>query len=472
MKSLAEILARIAQEHPTTAKPEASAAATDGDACTICHGTGFVLRDVPISDPEFGKARPCICTLKNAAWERAVHLRQVSNLGQLERLTFERFLPDGVSLSEEKRVSLRHAYEHARKFAEEPVGWLVLHGSYGTGKTHLAAAIANVRLARGQPVLFVVAPDLLDYLRAAFSPQSDVTFDQRFEEVRSTPLLILDDLGAHSTTPWAQEKLYQIINHRYNARLPTVITTNLRLQDLDERVHSRLADTEISELIHILAPDFRQTNKTYDALDLNSLALHENQRFDNFDLRNHELMGEQRASLAEALAVAQRFAENQDGWLIFTGSYHCGKTHLAAAIAYERLKRYSAAPMFVFVPDLLDYLRAAFNPTSTVSLDERFEQIKKADLLVLDDLGAHSVTPWATEKLFQLINYRYVTRYPTVFTIALDNLPLETRFHARVFDPGHSREVEILAPAYRPALRPAVRPASATPASRAPRRAR
>ena len=140
------------------------------------------------------------------------------------------------------------------------------------------------------------------------------------------------------------------------------------LQDLDERVHSRLADTEISELIDILAPDFRQTNKTYDSLDLNSLALHENQRFDNFDLRNHELMGEQRASLAEALAVAQRFAENQEGWLIFTGTYHCGKTHLAAAIAYERLKRYSAAPMFVFVPDLLDYLRAAFNPASTVSV--------------------------------------------------------------------------------------------------------
>ena len=111
--------------------------------------------------------------------------------------------------------------------------------------------------------------------------------------------------------------------------------------------------------------------------------------------------------------------------------------------------------MFVFVPDLLDFLRAAFNPASTLSLDERFEQVKKAELLVLDDLGAQSATTWASEKLFQLINYRYVARLPTVFTIATDNLPLETRFHARVFDPGRSREIQITAPAYRPALRKA-----------------
>ncbi|MBK9232498.1 MAG: hypothetical protein IPO15_17015 [Anaerolineae bacterium] len=151
MKSLADILTRVAQDHPTTAKSGESAAA-GADVCPICRGTGFVLRDVPISDPDFGKAQPCICTLKNAAWERAVHLRQVSNLGQLERLTFERFLPDGVSLSEENGLPCAMP-TNTRAFAEKPVGWLVLHGSYGTGKTHLAAAIANVRLARSTGAL-------------------------------------------------------------------------------------------------------------------------------------------------------------------------------------------------------------------------------------------------------------------------------------------------------------------------------
>ena len=90
-----------------------------------------------------------------------------------------------------------------------PHGWLVLLGGYGAGKTHLAAAIANQRVKLGHPVLFVVVPDLLDYLRATFSPSSDAGLDERMETIREIPLLILDDLGAHNSTPWAQEKLFQ-----------------------------------------------------------------------------------------------------------------------------------------------------------------------------------------------------------------------------------------------------------------------
>ena len=63
-------------------------------------------------------------------------------------------------------------------------------------------------------------------------PASATTFDERFDQVRNAPLLVLDDLGSQSNTPWAQEKLYQIFNHRYNAKLPTVITTNQELETI------------------------------------------------------------------------------------------------------------------------------------------------------------------------------------------------------------------------------------------------
>src|SRR4030095_15498706 len=98
---------------------------------------------------------------------------------------------------------------------------------------HLAAAIANDRRTAGSTAYFVTVPDLLDYLRSAYAPDSKVSYDKVFEAVRTAPLLVLDDLGAHSSTPWAQEKLFQLLNFRYNAALPTVITSNLSDEALD-----------------------------------------------------------------------------------------------------------------------------------------------------------------------------------------------------------------------------------------------
>ena len=109
-----------------------------------------------------------------------------------------------------------------------------------------------------EQVLFAVVPDLLDHLRATFGPQSTVSYDERFELVRSVPLLILDDLGTESATPWVREKLYQLINHRYNYRLATVITTNLRLEAIEPRIYSRLCDPACGVVMTIAAQDYRR----------------------------------------------------------------------------------------------------------------------------------------------------------------------------------------------------------------------
>jgi DNA replication protein DnaC len=125
--------------------------------------------------------------------------------------------------------TLDKAHNAAVTFAEQPAGWLVLLGGSFCGKTHLAAAVGNYRIDLGGQAILVEVGDLLDYLRQTFSPKSDVSFDRRFHEIKSTPLLILDDLkesGASSV--WAEDKLYQVLNHRYYAHLPTVITSTLK----------------------------------------------------------------------------------------------------------------------------------------------------------------------------------------------------------------------------------------------------
>lgn len=425
------------------------------DVCPICGGKGFLVYDVPYGHPNFGKLVACRCTEAKIALNRSRELHGLSNLGGLDRMTFDTFLPEGVSLPESVRSALHRAFDISLDYAKRPRGWLVLLGGYGAGKTHLAAAITNYNIELGRPAIFVVVPDLLDHLRAAFGPSSESGVDERLDTIRETPLLVLDDLGAHHSTPWAQEKLFQILNHRYNSRLPTVITTNQRLEELDPRVASRLADLDLSQIFEIPAPDFRQGSGGHAVLDrgarnLSTLPLHTDQTFENFSLRRQENFDlDRKENLEEAFNKARRYSEFPSGWLVLSGLYGCGKTHLAAAIANEQVAKGRQTPMFVVVPDLLDHLRATFSPTAGTTLDRVFEQVKSVSLLVLDDLGTESATPWAREKLFQLLNHRYAARLPTVITTTAEIDQIDPRLQSRMLDKTRCSFFVIKAPSFR-----------------------
>jgi DNA replication protein DnaC len=424
----------------------------DQEICPICKGAGYLVKDLPVGHPEFGRLYPCACKRRELEFKQAERLRRVSNLQHLDYMTFESFVPDGRALNPEQSNNLRRAYETALTYARQPQGWLLFRGGYGCGKTHLVAAIANYRLDRRQPALFVVVPDLLDHLRGAYSPTSTVSYDQRFEEIRSHPLLILDDLGTESNTSWADEKLFQIFNYRYNARLPTVITTNYELEEIEIRIRSRLTSTDLVRMVSILAPDYRASGIDPSQSELSSLGLHVDKTFQTFDLARGDLEAEERDNLRRVCQAARTFAEDPRGWLVLTGTYGCGKTHLAAAIANHQLAGRHAA-LFVVVPDLLDHLRSTFGPQSPISYDKLFEQVRRAPFLVLDDLGTESATAWAKEKLYQLFNYRYNAGLPTVITTAHEIEKLDPRLRSRILDESRCQIWLIQAPAYRGSTR-------------------
>ncbi len=173
------------------------------------------------------------------------------------RMTFLSFDRDRLNLPPEDRDNLSRAYQVAIDFARSPEGWLILQGVTGSGKTHLASAIVNYRYQAGQPALFVVVPEFLDHLRSTFSPESKVSYDEMFDRVKTTPFLVMDDFGEQASTPWAQEKLYQVISYRYNAQLPTVVTTRASLDDIDQAISSRFTDHQFSMVFNITAPDYR-----------------------------------------------------------------------------------------------------------------------------------------------------------------------------------------------------------------------
>ncbi len=417
--------------------------------CPICEGVGYLRTDLPIDHPDFGKLDLCVC--RQGQVEQAIRQRlyAMSNLNELHHLTFENFLPRGrIGLSPLQADSLEEAYNHAYRFAQNLEGWLVLKGTYGCGKTHLAAAIANFAVSLGVPTLFLTVPDLLDSLRFSYQ-NPEVAFEERFEEVRNAKLLVLDDFGTQNATNWAQEKLFQIINYRYINRLPLVVTTNLAIDQIEGRIRSRLVDPEMVTFKRILAPDFRNPTDPSGLSVISSLDLLGNQKFSTFSLRQEEKIPlEDLKSLEKAYQLARDFAGDPQGWLILMGSYGSGKTHLAAAIA-NFLTDQGVPNIFVVVPDLMDHLRATFNPNSTVSYDQLFDEVRTTQILILDDLGTQSTTPWVREKLYQLFNHRYNSRMPTVITTSNSLDEMDPRLRSRMLDKRLCTVAAITAPSYR-----------------------
>ena len=289
LKKIAAATSKVNSPTSSNTEPSTKQSSLLGDPnCPICGGVGFVRQDLPISHPDFGKLQVCVCRQQSLVQSTQQRLFRLSNLDYFRPMTFESFNPVGrVGLGDNQLNSLKYAYNQAMHFAQNLKGWLLLMGEYGCGKTHLAAAIANFAVNLGVPTLFLTVPDLLDWLRFSYdSPEA--SFEQRFNEIRNIALLVLDDLGTQNATPWAQEKLFQIINHRYSAKLPTVVTTNQDLDEIDGRVRSRLQDPELVTPVKINAPDFRSPVVDSSHPALSSLQLHSGRTFGTFSLRDNE----------------------------------------------------------------------------------------------------------------------------------------------------------------------------------------
>lgn len=218
------------QNHETTDRLDPS----ETFKCPTCQDRGILL--------EGDVAHPCSCMLMKKMENQFRHARisRVLKNCRLDKFRFDFYSPEMIDQTH--REGAARALNAAKSFVNEcqqnPHGLGILFtGPVGSGKTYLAASIANELMEAQLQVLFLVVPDLLDELRASY--KSEVNEMDLLDTARTIPILILDDLGAHNYTDWTRNRLYSIINYRMNELLPTVITSNLSLDEMEDYIGVR-----------------------------------------------------------------------------------------------------------------------------------------------------------------------------------------------------------------------------------------
>lgn len=225
----------------------------DPDAhCDICDGYGHVIDE--------SGARPCICVRK-----------EIFNTEVVDARIPHRYAEESFDTFDARTPSLKACLARAREYVDHysfdcPKG-LYVHGPTGAGKTHLTVAILKGLIARGFNGVFYNIVDLLDNIRATFDPQMPSAPKNRLLQDFERQIFVLDDFGMQKTSTWVSDRLYSLINRRYQDCKTIIITSNISLNDLLLRVDNALSSRiiDMCEEIEIKAEDYRRlrTIKTH-----------------------------------------------------------------------------------------------------------------------------------------------------------------------------------------------------------------
>lgn len=207
---------------------------TPTPVCEHCGGTGWRV----IADGGNGAARPCECRKRHIGAER---LARAGIPERHRRCRLDNFSTSNRTAAEAVRAAQLRAKRASEQFVDRFLDpqtgrpraeGLIYIGPPGTGKTHLATAVLTALIERyGVRGRFVNFSHLIYEIQSTFDPEVAATKRQILERVTGAEVLVLDELGATKPTEWVQDTLYLLVNERYVRSLPTIFTTNYRLED-------------------------------------------------------------------------------------------------------------------------------------------------------------------------------------------------------------------------------------------------
>ncbi len=193
--------------------------------------------------------------IKKARIEK--HFSQSRLSKRFMRRTFDNFKLDNKNKKAyETCVSYANDFSDKMKNGEG----LLLVGDFGTGKTHLAAAILQEVISQDHTGVFISIPDLITKIRNTWDTEENEW--DLITALTEADLVVLDDIGAENTKDWVRERLFVIINSRYEKMLPTIFTTNCSVKDLKNKLGGRI-ESRINEMckgVMLVGEDYRKNN--------------------------------------------------------------------------------------------------------------------------------------------------------------------------------------------------------------------
>ena len=235
--------------------------------CPTCGGVGFVRLTLPSGA---SASRPCQCQVEQRA---NFALRRAGIPARYEHCNLDNFHSAYPGADRSLAAAQIQVRGFAANYPLETQG-LILVGSIGTGKTHLAVGALKVLIAeRGAQGLFCDYRELLRLIQNSYNPQVSTTELEILNPVMNAEVLVLDDLGAIRPTEWVWDTVSLILNSRYNNNRTTIITTNypalppgaggLREETLGDRIGERMRSrlVEMCREVEMRGQDFRQLSE-------------------------------------------------------------------------------------------------------------------------------------------------------------------------------------------------------------------
>ena len=149
----------------------------------------------------------------------------------------------GIYKEKNRLEIIKHIKNFLSNYNQEKTKGFYVHGSFGSGKTYLVAALFNELAKKGNKSIIVHFPELLRGLKESFS----TNYTEKFDIIKKTPLLLLDDIGAEYLTAWGRDEVLEpILQYRMDEELPTFFTSNLDLKQLE--THLSVINNSVDKL--------------------------------------------------------------------------------------------------------------------------------------------------------------------------------------------------------------------------------